>query len=92
MALDEAMRKPGDAEPCYCDGSESGAVVRLEPSLRMNADCFIPVDELLGFRALHKRLMREQFVRRLGNSMLPDIVRACDKGTMDRPDATRHQV
>lgn len=59
MILDEAMRKPGDAEPCYSGNDESSAVVRLEPPLRMNGDCFVPVDELPGFRTLHERLMRE---------------------------------
>src|SRR5258705_2631547 len=38
VALDEAIRKPGDAKPRYGGGGESGAVVRLEPPLRMNGD------------------------------------------------------
>ena len=31
MVLGEAIRKPGDAEPRYSGGGESGAVVRLDP-------------------------------------------------------------
>jgi hypothetical protein len=89
IVLDEAMRKPGDAEPRHGGDSESSAVVRLEPPLRMNGDCLITVDELPGFRTLHECLMREAFVRCLGRSMLPDIVRTCDKGSMDWPDAIR---
>ncbi len=43
MVLGEAIRKPGDAEPRYSGGGESGAVVRLEPPLRMNGDRLVAV-------------------------------------------------
>src|SRR4029077_17561440 len=92
IIFDQAIRKPGDAEPRRGGGSESGAVVCLEPSLRMNGDRLVAVDELPGFRSLHQCLMREQFVRSLGSAMLSDIGRACDELSMDRPDVTCEQI
>src|SRR5712672_2551444 len=92
IALDEMIRKPSDAEPRYRSSGESGTVVRFEPPLRMNGDCLVAIDKLPGFGALHERLMGEEFVRRLGSPVLPDIVRACDELSMNRSDATCDQV
>src|ERR1700741_2651532 len=86
------IRKPGDAEPRHRSSGECGTVVRFEPPLRMNGDCLIAIDELPGFRSLHQRLMGEEIVRRLGGSVLPYIVRACDEHSMDRSDAARDQI
>src|SRR4029077_9714326 len=58
----------------------------------MNRNCLVTIDKLPGFGSLHERLMGEEFVRRLGSPVLPDIVRACDELAMDRSDATCDQV
>src|SRR6202035_2366675 len=92
IALDEVIRKPGDAEPRYRSGGESGTVVRLEPPLRVNGNCPVAIDKLPGFRSLHERLMGKEFIRRLGSPVLPDVVRACDELSMHRSDATRDQI
>ena len=78
IALDEIIWKPGDAESCDRSGGESGAVVRLEPSLRMNGNRRIAIDQLAGFHSLHQRLVGEQIVRRFRRTVLPDIAGACN--------------
>src|ERR1700692_4443458 len=77
IALDEMIRKPGDAESRHRGSGESRAVVRFAPPLRMNGNCFVAIDKLHGLRSLHERLMSKEFVRRLGSAVLPAIVRAC---------------
>src|ERR1700676_411349 len=91
-ALDEGIRKPGDAESRYRSSGQSSAVVRFEPPLRMNGNCLVAVEKLPGFRSLHEHLMGKEVVRRLGSPVLPDIVRACDQPSSDRSDATCDQV
>ena len=86
------IRKPSDAEPRYRGSGESGAAIRFEPLLRMNGNCLVAIHKLPGFGSLHERLMGEEFVRRLGSPVLPDIVRACDELSMKRSDATCDQV
>src|SRR6202000_2777968 len=65
IAFDEMIRKPGNAEPCHGGGGERSAVVRFEPSLRMNGNRLVTVHKLPGFRSLHECLMVEEIIRRL---------------------------
>src|ERR1700731_2881182 len=92
MALDEMIRKPSDAEPRHRSSGECGTVVRFEPPLRMNGNYLVAINKLPGFRSLHERLMGKELVRRLGSPVVPDIVRACDELSRNRPDTTCDQV
>lgn len=92
IIFDEEIRKCGDAEPRRCGDRKGRTIIRLESSLRMNGDRPVSIDEPPGFRPLHERLVREQFVRRVGSSMLLNIVWARDKLSIDRSDAARDQV
>src|ERR1700756_349997 len=84
--------KPSDAEPRHRCSGKCGTVVRLETPLRMNGNCLVAIHKLPGFRSLHERLMGQEFVRRLGSPVLPDIVRACDELSGDWSNTTCDQV
>src|ERR1700739_722178 len=92
MAFDEMIRKPSDTEPRHRSSDECGTVVRLEPPLRMNGNYLVAIHKLPGFRSLHERLVAEEIVRRLGSSMLPDIVRTCHERPSEHPHTTWDQA
>src|SRR5271168_5260833 len=52
----------------------------------MQGDRLVSVNEVPRLDALHETLMREELVWRFGSTMLPDIFRASDELSMDRPD------
>src|SRR5262249_16732648 len=92
IILDKAIRKPCKPEAGCRGGSESGAVVGLEASVRPNGDRLVSVYEVPALGPLHQRLMGEEFDRGLRSAILADVVRARDELCVDWPDVARHHV
>src|SRR5260221_10507905 len=58
----------------------------------MNCDGLVAVDQAPGLRALQEGLVGDKVVGRLWRPAPPDVVRACDELSADRPDAPGHEV
>jgi hypothetical protein len=93
MVLDDEIGKRRNAQSRYGRYGEGGAVIRLEPAMRMNGDrLVVTVDESPGFGPLHERLVLEKLFRCLRGAMLLYVARACDELAMDGTYATSDQV
>jgi hypothetical protein len=92
LLLRQEIRQRGYAQPGDGCRGESHTVVRLEATLRTHCDHLVSVNEVPRLGALHETLMREELVGRFGSTMFPDIFRAGDKCSVDRPDAPCDQV
>lgn len=92
ILMGEAIREPGNTEPCDGGGDESSAVVGLEAPMRLNRDDLVAIHELPGLRSLHESLVVDEFLRCFGRTMRLNVIRARDELSVDRPDASCDQV
>ncbi len=88
IIFDEVVRQHGDSQSGRRGDSKSNSVIGLELSLRTNGYHPVSVHHLPGFRALHESLMSHKFFGCLRRAVDLDVIRAGNKNSIERTDAS----